>query len=183
MAQQGEGAAVLADAPSMDDIAEVSATFSYLMRTAYRARQQLLARAKHNVEWSAQLLVSTVVNDGPLRSSTLAELLENDPSTVSRQVAQVVKDGYLERRADPADGRATLLVATSRGRELYEEHVQMRHEHFRRMLAAWTGGDVRIFSDLLRRFTDDFVTSKKAWLEESGEPDGEATSGPSQRES
>jgi DNA-binding MarR family transcriptional regulator len=178
-----KSAAQVADTPSMDDIAELSATFSELMRTYHRARQQFLARAKHNVEWSAQLLMSCVVNEGPLRGSTLAEHLENDPSTVSRQVASLVKDGYLERRADPADGRASLLVATARGRELYEEYMQVRHEHFWRMLAGWSERDVRKFSTLLRRFTEDFVTSKKAWLDDSGEPAQYATPGASQRES
>jgi DNA-binding MarR family transcriptional regulator len=182
MADQ-KSAAQLPDKPSMEDITELSATFSELMRTYHRAKQQFLARAKHNVEWSAQLLMSCVVNEGPLRSSTLAELLENDPSTVSRQVASLVKDGYLERMADPADGRASLLVATTRGRELHEEHMQVRHEQFRRMLAGWNEEDVQKFSALLRRFTEDFVTSKKAWLEDDGEPAQYATSGASQRES
>src|SRR6266496_4475855 len=163
-------------APSRADIAELSATFSYLMRTFTRARQQYLARARHNVEWSSQLLLSCVVNDGPLRGSALAELVESDPSTVSRQAAQLVKDGFLERRADPVDGRASLLVATARGLELHREHEQVRNEHFRRMLAGWSERDVRKFSALLRRFTDDFMKSKKTWLDDLAEPTRQAAS-------
>lgn len=169
-------------APSMTDIDELATTFSRLMRTFNRARQQFLARARHNVEWSSQLLISTVVNEGPLRASALAELVQSDASTVSRQVAQLVKDGYLERRADPADGRASLLVATAQGRELHQDHMQVRNEHFQRMLDHWSERDVRRFSALLSRFTDDFLNSKKGWFDENGEPVREAAT-VSQRES
>ena len=49
------------------------------MRTFIRARRQFLAKAKHNVEWSAQLVMSCVVNEGPLRASVLSEIIESDP--------------------------------------------------------------------------------------------------------
>ena len=152
------------------------------MRTFNRARQQFLARARHNVEWSSQLLISAVVNDGPLRAGALAEMVQSDASTVSRQVAQLVKDGYLERRADPHDGRASLLVATAQGHELHRDHMQVRNEHFRRMLDQWSERDVRRFSALLHRFTDDFLNSKKDWFDEDAEPVREAATA-SQRES
>ena len=50
--------------------------------------------------------------EGPHRSNALAEAVHSDPSTVSRQIAALVKVGYVERRPDPADGRACLLAAT-----------------------------------------------------------------------
>ena len=170
------------NAASVQDIDELATTFSRLMRTFNRARQQFLARARHNVEWSSQLLISAVVNDGPLRAGALAEIVQSDASTVSRQVAQLVKDGYLERRADPDDGRASLLVATSQGRDLHRDHMQVRNEHFQRMLDQWSERDVRRFSALLQRFTDDFLNSKKSWFDENGEPVREAATA-SQRES
>lgn len=152
------------------------------MRTFSRARQQFLADAQHNVEWSSQLLLSCVVNEGPIRSSALAEHVQSDASTVSRQVAHLVKDGYLERRADPADGRASLLVATPQGHALHRDHMKVRNEHFQHMLNQWSERDVRRFSALLRRFTDDFLDSKKGWFNGDGEPVREAATA-SQRES
>lgn len=171
----------MVDAPSGDNIAELATTFSHLMRTFNRARQQFLAHARHNVEWSSQVLISAVVNEGPLRVSALGEIVQSDVSTVSRQVAQLVRDGYLERRADPADGRASLLVATPQGRELHRDHMKVRNEHFRRMLDQWSERDVRRFSALLRRFTDDFLESKNGWFNEDGEPARDAATAP-QRE-
>lgn len=170
--------APVVDAPSADDIAELASTVSHLMRTFARARQQFLAHARTNVEWSAQLLISAAVNEGPLRVSALAEIVQSDVSTVSRQVAPLVKDGYLERRADPTDGRASLLVATPQGLELHQEHLKVRNEHFRRMLDEWNERDVRRFSALLRRFTDDFSESRKAWFDEVEQPGPEAAATP-----
>ena len=78
-------------------------------------RQQLAASRSTSgdgVEWAAYGLLFQLVNDGPRRSSALAETACVDPSTVSRQVAQLVKAGLVERQSDPEDGRASLLVAT-----------------------------------------------------------------------
>ena len=42
----------------------------------------------------------------------LAAAVHSDPSTVSRQVAALVRAGLIERQADPEDGRASVLVPT-----------------------------------------------------------------------
>jgi DNA-binding MarR family transcriptional regulator len=133
------------------DIAAFSAEFIRLMR----ARQRALAAAKDNVRWAASVIISCVAN-GPLRASALAENVQSDPSTISRQVAALVREGLLERRADPVDGRASLLVTTPKGDAAHREQIGMRTRHFARMLADWDERDVRQFTALLRRFTDDF---------------------------
>ena len=67
------------------------------------------------VERAADVPPARLVIDGPHRSNALAEAAHSDPSTVSRQVAALVRIGYVERRPDPADGRACLLAATDEG--------------------------------------------------------------------
>jgi hypothetical protein len=59
--------------------------------------------------------------DGPRRAGALADAVHSDPSTISRQIGHLVKLGYVERTADPEDGRATLLAATDEGRRVLEE--------------------------------------------------------------
>ncbi len=101
--------------PSLEAAAAVADSCSKLMRGFGRVKSQLLALARGDVDWSAQLLITRLAADGPVRLSELAEKMQADPSTISRQVATLVKDGYVERRADPVDGRASLLVVTDRG--------------------------------------------------------------------
>src|SRR5438105_13588068 len=119
------------------DIADVADTFVDLARTFTRARAKLLAKAQHDVEWSAHVLLKALSIEGPMRASDLADRIDSDPSTVSRQVAALVKNGFVERQADPEDGRASLLVPTSKADAVLSEHNEIRLDHFNRMLSDW----------------------------------------------
>ena len=142
--------------PEVRDVADM---FTVLMRSAGKARARMLAAAAHDVEWSAHLLLKVVAQGGPIRAGALAECLHSDPSTVSRQVAALVKDGLLERRADPEDGRASLLVTTEKAAEVLARHEEVRLQHFAKMLAGWSERDLHRFAALLRRFTHDFESA------------------------
>ena len=150
-------------APASDDVVQVANEFVRLMRSFTRMRQQFLAAAAHDVEWSAHMVLRCIAAEGPMRSSSLAERVESDPSTVSRQVAALVRDGLIERRADPVDGRATLLVLTEKADSVLADHEDKRNRHFARMLADWDERDLKRFAALLERFTDDFNHHKTEW--------------------
>jgi DNA-binding MarR family transcriptional regulator len=143
------------------EVAHVADNLVALMRAFNRARTRMLADAEHDVEWSAHVLLKCLATEGPMRASAIAEYLHSDPSTVSRQVATLVKDGLLERRADPVDGRASLLVLTPRADDVLAEHEQIRLQHFARMLEEWPERDLHRFAALLHRFTQDFVSANE----------------------
>lgn len=107
------------------------------------------------LERAAYRLLAALVVEGPRRSGALAALVHSDPSTVSRQVAALVRVGYVERVADPEDGRATLVAATPVGRAVFERHRRKRTEYLAAITAGWTTGDVETLSDLLARFAQD----------------------------
>ena len=140
-------------------VAEVADNFVALMRSFGRAKARFLAAAEHNVEWSAQVILRHLAANGPMRASALADCLQSDPSTVSRQVAALVKDGLVERRADPEDGRASILVLTTEADDVIAEHERRRVSHFASMLSGWSERDLRLFASLLSRFTADFENS------------------------
>lgn len=156
----------VAPARARAHVADVADRFLTLMRSFTRVRARLLAAAAHDVEWSAHVVLKSLATAGPIRSSELAERIESDPSTVSRQVAALVKDGLIERRADPADGRACLLVPTAKGEAVLSEHNAIRMQHFTGMLEGWSDADLRTFAALLQRFTDDFDNANHDWLSE-----------------
>jgi DNA-binding MarR family transcriptional regulator len=151
--------------PSLDAAAAVADGCSKLMRGFGRVRSQLLALARGDVDWSAQLLITRLAADGPVRLSELAEKVQADPSTISRQIATLVKEGYVERRADPVDGRASLLVITDRGAQIYTEHLRLRTEHYQRMLADWSEDDCRTFATLTARFSESIRRSEATWFD------------------
>ncbi|WP_214369280.1 MarR family winged helix-turn-helix transcriptional regulator [Pseudonocardia sp. H11422] len=104
---------------------------------------------------SFQVLVHLAM-EGPQRASELAEAVCADPSTVSRRVATLVKAGLVERRADPGDGRASLLAATAEGARALEHSRRRRAEKIASAMADWPAVERRRLADLLGRFVTDF---------------------------
>ena len=132
--------------------------------TEITALTDLLARFKasvHNAtdgdaDWLGNRLLLTVLAHRPMRASELADHTRADPSTISRQVANLVREGLVERRADPRDGRAVLLHATEAGFELRRLQLASRDEHYARLLADWNLADQHTLAHLLARFSESF---------------------------
>jgi DNA-binding MarR family transcriptional regulator len=124
--------------------------------------------AKQGMDKSAFVLLATLSGLGECRSSALAEAVLSDPSTVSRQVAGLVKDGLVERRADPADGRASVLAVTEAGRELILNRRRKRNEAIQQVFADWADEDLKGFADLFERFVQDYERTIPALLTERG---------------
>lgn len=164
------GTAVVSDR----HVSEVANSVSRLLHLFNRARARMLDSARYDVEWSAQLLISALVTNGPMRAGALAGQLRSDPSTISRQVAALVRDGMIVRQADPEDGRASLLVATEKAHEVHRHSLRRRDEHFRAMLADWSDADRAQLAELVSRFADDFEEYKGA----SPAPGGSRPDGP-----
>jgi DNA-binding MarR family transcriptional regulator len=131
-----------------------------LVRLMERNHAQYQADNPDAVERATYHLLVHLVKDGPRRASALAEAVHSDPSTISRQIGHLVKLGYVERTADPVDGRATLLAATTEGLRVFEENRRLRNETIARMLAHWSEADREALGDLLGRFTTDFEEHK-----------------------
>jgi MarR family transcriptional regulator, 2-MHQ and catechol-resistance regulon repressor len=72
----------------------------------------------HDVSVTQCYALETLIDQGPMRLSALAERLFLDKSTTSRVVGTLVRKGYVEQRADAKDGRATRLIATRQGQRL-----------------------------------------------------------------
>lgn len=158
----------VAVSPSSTRLA-VSAVADNLLRVARsfgRARARMLAEAAHDVEWSSQIVLKHLQAEGPMRAGTIAEGLHFDPSTVSRQIAALVKDGLLERRADPQDGRACLLVLTDQAHAVLADHNQIRIDYFERVLESWTEDEMTTFAGLLARFDAAYEAADTQWLQE-----------------
>ena len=153
------------ETPPRPDVSDVADQFVRLMRSFSKARARMLAHAEHDFELSAHMLLKCVAtNEDPMRAGAIAEALNSDPSTVSRQVAALVKDGLLERRSDPDDGRASLLALTPKADDVLAEHDRIRLAHFAKMLDDWSDGDLRRFASLLDRFTEAYEAANRDWI-------------------
>ncbi|PSL51791.1 DNA-binding MarR family transcriptional regulator [Saccharothrix carnea] len=88
-----------------------------------------------------------------------------DPSTVSRAVAALVAHGLVERRADPADGRASILVVTERGRAALADAREFYDRLLGRALADWSTEEVEALTTALGRLTTDIEGALGSTLE------------------
>jgi DNA-binding MarR family transcriptional regulator len=117
-----------------------------LIERAAAARGEDLDRASF-------MLLHTLVCLGPSRVTMLAAAVHSDPSTVSRQAAHLVDLGLLERRADPGDGRASLLAITDAGTALLERARQRRDDRIEAITGSWQPAEREQFANLIDRFT------------------------------
>ena len=84
-----------------------------ITRTARRMRQEA-----GGLTPTLAAALATVECHGPLTPSELAERERVKRPTATRLVARLESEGLVERAADPADRRSSLISATPAGREL-----------------------------------------------------------------
>ncbi|WP_432542810.1 MarR family winged helix-turn-helix transcriptional regulator [Kineococcus sp. SYSU DK002] len=121
---------------------------------ALHAFKAQVARGQDEVERAMHVVLYVLADAGPLRVSALAERLGTDPSTTSRQTAELVKRDLLRKLPDPADRRASLLDVTATGHEVVAAFKQRRHEHLARAVEDFTDAELDDFTALLSRFAD-----------------------------
>ncbi|QLY32938.1 MarR family winged helix-turn-helix transcriptional regulator [Nocardia huaxiensis] len=131
-----------------------------------RTTAQIVAASHGEIEPAAFSILFQLLQAGPMRSGALAEAMYSDASTISRQVAALVKRGVLERRADPDDGRVSVLAVTDFGREVAAKMRVRRNEGLRMILSDWTAEERDLFAGLLRRFVDGYEITRQHLLTE-----------------
>jgi len=157
MGRTSEAAQVGADESPVTQLARELVRLS---RGTHAMRAHLTANGPHLVEWSTYVLLFHLIKEGPQRSSALAETVHVDPSTVSRQVSQLVKLGLAERHADPDDGRACLLVASAEGERIWATMQERRNRSIAMVVEDWTVADVSRLTELLGRFNDGYLAHR-----------------------
>ena len=102
------------------------ADINRLMRKEFDRRVRPLGLTR--AQW---LFISYLTRLPGCTQSELAEALQLEKITVSRQAARLVKAGWISRRDHAADGRAYRLRPTRRARQIAERLVEAA-DHLRR---------------------------------------------------
>jgi DNA-binding MarR family transcriptional regulator len=98
----------------------------------------------------ADALDHLVQSEG-MRMGDFADVLRVDASTATRAVQRLVEAGLAERRADPADGRSVIVVATTHGRSVQEELVERRIRTLTELVGEFDDHDLDQLATLLER--------------------------------
>ena len=134
----------------------ISSAVSRLFRIASRAKHEMAQQDPDLRDFAVMVVIATLVERGPQRSTGLADCMLMDPSQVSRHVATAVRAGLVERRADPDDGRATLLAVTDAGQARYVRFAEARARHLEAVVADWGPAETEQFATHLERFVTAF---------------------------
>ncbi|EME24056.1 MarR family winged helix-turn-helix transcriptional regulator [Rhodococcus triatomae] len=147
-----------ATVPTQDDVEALADRIGNHLVRLQRVRDRTIAHAKatDGIDPAAYACLFRLISEGPMRSGALAEVMYSDPSTVSRQVTQLVERGHVERQPDPTDGRASVLAVTESGREAATRIRSLRNEKLRHVVADWSVDDLNEFTRLLDRFVEDY---------------------------
>lgn len=127
-------------------------------RVLHRARARWSRTDPGGLEQSAFAILATLIVDGPQRTSALAELLQTEISTISRQTGSLVQLGLIRRQADPEDGRVCVLAPTDEGRQVFDRARDARNRWLATTVQDWDPGDVERLTTLLSRLNADLVT-------------------------
>jgi DNA-binding MarR family transcriptional regulator len=104
-------------------------------------------------------LLVPLQRDGDQRCSALAAQVGVDVSVASRQLAVLERLGYVERRPDPQDGRASLLRLTGSGAEALAAARALRSDWALTALADWDDAEAQQLTGLLERLVSDLETA------------------------
>jgi DNA-binding MarR family transcriptional regulator len=135
----------------------VEREIAVLLRRA-RAASSEMARGLHpDLESDAYGLLAWLDRGGPTRLTHLAVQLGIGKGTMSRQIASLERLGLVQRRPDPADGRAALLEMTPEGRASFDRTRAARLERLRRMLDSWPPEELSVLARILHRLNNEVL--------------------------
>src|SRR5215217_9622071 len=98
---------LMAISPATRD--RLTSSVAQLVRTGRHVSTRAATQLYGDLPSFGWALLLPLERDGDQRSSALALQVGVDVSVVSRQLAVLERLGYVERRPDPQDGRASLL--------------------------------------------------------------------------
>ena len=136
---------------AVDGTSRLAEELTRFVRLGARA-QGTLNTGDLAAEFSALMLLFPLRHLGPMRVTDLADVKQADPSTISRQVAQLVKAGLARREADPVDGRASRLAVTDTGLTACQRLHDARHALLSEALSHWPPERITAFADLFTEF-------------------------------
>ena len=122
-----------------------------LLRRSRAISARLAGELHTDLDGAAYGLLALLQDAGPLRASDLVTRLGLDKSTVSRQIASLVDLGFVDRTADPADGRAQVLTPSREGAARLAHIREARRARWESDLSGWPPEDVATLGELLDR--------------------------------
>src|SRR5919197_385314 len=127
-----------------DDLRRVDQALARLARMA-TGREGARLRAERSGVFLSQPALAILAasrSAGAVRLSELSRLTGLEAALISREARDLTANGYVQRRADPSDGRAGIVVLTPKGRRASEAYRAAADELMAEMLSSWSAADL-----------------------------------------
>src|SRR3954451_6028524 len=134
-----------------ETVDELTSSISQLLRTGRHMSVRVAGHLYGELPPFGWGLMVPLERDGDQRCSSLAGHAGVDVSVASRQLAVLERLGYVERRPDPQDGRASLLRLTPAGAEALAASRAVRSDWALAALSGWDEAEARRLTGLLAR--------------------------------
>jgi DNA-binding MarR family transcriptional regulator len=118
------------------------------------SRHQLATVSQGVLERSAYLMLSRIDATGPMTARELAEALQLEISTVTRQVGAMLRERLVERIPDPAGGPARRLRMTSTGASRLTADRRRYRKGLATVVADWPDTECADLYRLLRALNE-----------------------------
>ena len=141
----------------MTPVESVARELGLLVRSIKALHTDAVAGAGVRVELPALSVLHALDTSPAVRPSVLADQLNLDLSSISRQVAALEREGWVSRSRDPADSRAALLELTPAGRDVLARVRAGRVAQLSARLPGWTADELADFAAQLHRFRTDLA--------------------------
>jgi DNA-binding MarR family transcriptional regulator len=116
-----------------------------------RVLEAMQRKRNYPLDRSQYVLLRLLETQGPMPTVALADLLLLDDSTVTRQIAAMEAADLVARRANPNDGRSSLIHPTRHGLAVAKKMRHMRLERIAHLVEDWTSGEREKLAKLLQK--------------------------------
>jgi len=142
-----------------------------LLRRRIDAKAQSLGLTSAQWRVLSHVFRAESLNQEPLNQATLADLMDVEPITLSRQIDRMQAAGLIERRPDPGDRRAYRLFLTEQARPLVAEFRVIAADCINEAIAGVTEAEIDLVSDVLSRIRVNLVGKPESYETERGNQD------------
>ena len=136
-----------------DTLARAERALTDLIRLFNRpaVQHRLIAQAGLTLEISTCWALARLGDLGPSRPSELAASLGVDASAITHRLRTLEQAGYVERRPDPADGRACVVALSPAGQTALGRLRGARRAFVEHLLSGWDDDERGAFGSALER--------------------------------
>ncbi len=121
-----------------------------LARASHQASSEFHAVAKEHGVSQVEWRVLSFLSDGPASIGDLAAVTLLQQPTLTKVVDRMQRDGLVDRRPEPTDGRRVRVSVTRRGRALVADLIPLARRHEALVLDGYAPAEAKALKAALK---------------------------------